>query len=1173
MIPASLTTHSFDMLFLRSLARKAALLWILAGLTLLSSCQKQETPSILVFSKTAGFRHASIEPGQEALKKMAEEQGWKIEFSENDSMFYESSLKNFHTVVFLNTTGDILNAEQQNNFERFIQAGGGYVGIHAATDTEYDWPWYGKLAGAYFRSHPNNPNVKEGEFYVVNHDHAACDSLPDRFTRRDEFYNFNDINPDINVLVNIDESTYTGGENGDDHPMVWYHEFDGGRAFYTGMGHTDESFSEPLFLSHLLGGINYTLGGEKKGNPLDYSKVHTEKMPEENRFSKVVLETNLNEPMELAILPNGNVIFIERYGAIKLYDKALQETRVVDSIAVSTKYTDPEGKISEGEDGLLGVSLDPDFNTNGWMYFYHSVAGAEAKNQLARVTFKNGAFDWDTKKVLIEVPVQREQCCHTGGSMAWDKDGNLYLSTGDNTSPRGITYAPVDEREGRMPWDGQKSSGNTNDLRGSILRIHPEADGTYTIPEGNLFEQGMKKTQPEIYVKGTRNPYRISLDQRTGFLYWGEIGPDDREDSETLGSRGYDEINQARKAGYFGWPYFVGNNYPYADRDYATQETSGMFQLTGATNNSPNNTGLATLPEPTPAFIWYPYAESEEFPLVGSGGRNAMAGPVFYHDDFAGAERQFPKYYDGKLLIYEWMRGWVMAVTMDENGDYVTMEQFMPSYKFSNPMDMAFSDDGDLYILEYGSGWFSQNEDARLVRIEYTEGNRKPAVEFVTDKTADAIPFAATFSAAGSLDPDGDALSYTWEIKDEAGTTIKTVMGRDAAFTFEDAGSYTVDLTADDGQGATSSLSQTFLAGNTPPVVDINITGGNKGFFFQGQPFNYEVSISDAEDGSSANGDIDASQVSVTIDYLPEGYDKNFIAAGHKFADDNTSASAGLTLMKGSDCMSCHQIAKASVGPTYMDVSKKYADDPNATTYLINKIQNGGAGVWGEIAMAAHPDLSVEDAKTMVSYILSLADAPSASLPLSGSFTPVIEPGQSDQGVFIIRAAYGDQGANGIPGLQSEKVLMLRNSNLSAYEAADEVQEVMKLNLPEPPIKMLIAQKDQGWFKFNQVDLTGMGMAMIVSSANAQFGFTGGTVEIHLDSPDGPLIGTSSAIEPQQTPPGGNPMQTAPIMAMTPLTPTTGSHDLYFVCRNPDVPADGRMFGVFNVIFQPAMAR
>lgn len=1152
----------------------SSLLWgLLVPVILLSSCKQQETPRLLVFSKTEGFRHESIESGQEAIKKMAEAQGWEVEVSENDSMFYESSLRNFHAVVFLNTTGDILNPEQQNNFERFIQAGGGYVGIHSATDTEYDWPWYGKLAGAYFLSHPNNPNVKEGEFYVVDHDHSACDSLPKRFGRMDEFYNYKDINPDINVLVKIDESTYTGGENGDDHPMSWYHEYDGGRAFYTGMGHTNETFSEPLFLNHLLGGIEYVLGNQEKASPLDYAKVRTKKMPEENRFEKVVLADNLNEPMELAILPNGNVIFGERYGAIKMFDQETQELTVVDSIPVSTKYTAADGSVSEAEDGLVGLNIDPDFENNHWVYFYYSAAGDEAKNELARAKFQNGAFDWNTKQVIIEVPVQREQCCHTGGSIEFDENGNLFLSTGDNTSPRDIAYAPIDERDGRMPWDAQKSSGNTNDLRGSIIRIHPEEDGSYTIPEGNLFEQGMENTRPEIYVKGTRNPYRISYDKRTGFLYWGDVGPDGREDSVTLGTRGYDEVNQARKPGYFGWPYFVGNNYAYGDHNFETGEVDGLFQFTGARNNSPNSNGREVLPEAQPAFIWYPYAESEEFPMIGSGARNAMAGPVFYRDDFRGAERAFPDYYDEKLLIYDWMRGWIMAVTMNEAGDYETMERIMPSHKFSNPVDMAFHHDGDLYILEYGSGWFSQNEDARLVRIEYTEGNRKPVANMVTESSEGAVPFDVSFSSAGSSDPDGDVVNFRWTITDQDGKEVNNSKGKDGSYTFTEPGTYELEMSADDGNGGMTTVSKTIMAGNAPPTVKVEITGGNSGFFFAGQPFNYQVSVEDAEDGSTADGGIDPSQVSLTIDYLAEGFDKNFITAGHKYADDLGANTAGLTLMKGSDCMSCHQINKSSVGPTYMEVAAKYKDDPNAEAYLMNKIQNGGGGVWGQIAMAAHPDLSDEDAKTMVSYILSLADGQANSLPLTGSYTPTIEPGQSDQGVFIVRAAYTDQGANGIPGIKREQVLMLRNSNLNAHDAADEVQDVMKLKLPNPPIKLLIPEAEGSWFKISNTDLTGMGMIMVVATANANFGFTGGQIEVHIDSPDGPMIGMTSMIEPVAPPPGTDPMQVPPSMAMAPIQSMDGKHDLYFVCKAPPGDPTGRMFGIFNVIFQPGMPR
>src|SRR5690606_20743101 len=192
----------------------------------------------------------------------------------------------------------------------------------------------------------------------------------------------------------------------------------------------------------------------------------------------------------------------------------------------------------------------------------------------------------------------------------------------------------------------QKGSANTNDLRGGVLRIHPEPDGTYTIPDGNLFPPGTEKTRPEIYVMGTRNAYRISVDKKTGYLYWGDVGPDANADSVGFGSRGYDEINQARKPGFFGWPYFIGDNQAYNKVDFATGKSGPKFDPEKPVNTSPNNTGLTELPPAQGAFIWYPYDRSRDFPLVGSGGRTAMAGPVFYSDDFKGAARAFPDYYD-----------------------------------------------------------------------------------------------------------------------------------------------------------------------------------------------------------------------------------------------------------------------------------------------------------------------------------------------------------------------------------------------------------------------------------------------------------------------------------------------------------------------------------------------
>jgi len=230
------------------------------GATCGSSVQPAAPPRVLVFSKTAGFRHSSIETGIAAVRKLGAENGFDVDATEDASVFTEQGLKPYRAVIFLSTTGDVLNAPQQDAFERYIRAGGGWVGVHSATDTEYDWPWYGRLAGAWFVSHPGNPNVQRGTFRVLDKTHISTQGLPDRWEREDEFYNFRNIAPDLHVLVDIDETTYHGGTNGANHPMSWYHAFDGGRAWYTNMGHTEATFAEPLFLKHLLGGIRWAMG-------------------------------------------------------------------------------------------------------------------------------------------------------------------------------------------------------------------------------------------------------------------------------------------------------------------------------------------------------------------------------------------------------------------------------------------------------------------------------------------------------------------------------------------------------------------------------------------------------------------------------------------------------------------------------------------------------------------------------------------------------------------------------------------------------------------------------------------------------------------------------------------------------------------------------------------------
>lgn len=222
--------------------------------------EENAAPSrILVFSKTSGYYHESIPEGIAAIQKLGNENDVQVDTTKNAAYFHPDSLQNYKAVVFLSTTQDVLNDTQQQAFEQYIKGGGGYAGIHAAADTEYDWPWYNRLVGAYFLSHPKQQNAT---VRVNNKNHASTSHLPDNWEIFDELYNYKDINPEVNVLATLDESTYEGGENGENHPIVWYHEFDGGRAFYTGLGHTKESYSNPVFLQHMWGGINYAMGQE-----------------------------------------------------------------------------------------------------------------------------------------------------------------------------------------------------------------------------------------------------------------------------------------------------------------------------------------------------------------------------------------------------------------------------------------------------------------------------------------------------------------------------------------------------------------------------------------------------------------------------------------------------------------------------------------------------------------------------------------------------------------------------------------------------------------------------------------------------------------------------------------------------------------------------------------------
>lgn len=1106
---------------------------------LIPACKPKKEINVLVFSKTAGFRHQSIEAGKVAFLEMSKKYSFKMDTTEDATYFQEKNLKNYNVVVFLNTTLDIFDENQQLEFQRFIQAGGGFVGIHAAADTEYDWPWYGKLVGAYFNGHPNNPNVREADVHCTDKTHVSTKHLPDTWHRNDEWYNYKDINPNINKLLNLDETTYEGGTNGEDHPIAWYHEYDGGRAWYTGGGHTDESFSEPEFLEHIWGGIQYAAGD---GKPVNYALKTV--APQENRFVKHVLDQGLHEPMELDLLPDGKIIYVERIGNVKMYEPKKKTTSIIHKMDVTTRH----------EDGLLGVALDPNFEANRWVYFFYSHPDTEnVRQNVSRFTMGADymSIDSTSEKVLIEIPVQREECCHSGGSLEFDAKGNLYISVGDDTNPHQSNgYSPSDGREGRKPFDARRSSANTMDLRGKILRITPQADGTYTIPEGNLFTDA-DEGRPEIYVMGCRNPFRIAIDNRTGYLYWGDVGPDARDDSTGLGARGHDEVNQARKAGFFGWPLFIADNKPYHKRDFAKQVAFEAFEVEKPVNESPNNTGAQVLPPAQPAFIWYPYARSDEFPLMGDGGRNAMAGPVFYEEDYEANEGRFPSYYDGKLIAYEWMRGLLLAVTMNEDGDFESMERIMPSHKFSNPTDMLFSPKGDLYMLEYGTRWFSKNEDARLVHIEYISGNRKPVADFEADKTIGAAPLTVNFSSDKSVDFDEDDLKYEWYF-----TGFEEVQSTAAnpTYTFEEAGEYTVHLITTDVEGERSEKTMNVRVGNDMPELAWQLKG-NQTFYFPNQPLEYSVSVSDKEDGKMGEG-ITPEQVVVTIDYLAEGFDANEVAMGHQTA---AAFASGYKLMEGSDCSTCHQVNATSVGPNYLEIARKYKEDDNAANYLAEKIINGGGGVWGERPMAAHPDISEFDAAKMAKYILSLGEEEEKKrVPTTGTYAFKEDP-KNTEGTYIFTASYTDKGGEKVGPLTAQQVTVLRHPTIAAA-SFDKTDKASSFTLDAENSQGLVQQETEivlgmpnSYILFKDIDLTDVKSVQFNGLFNPQF-FGGGKIQIHTGAKDGALIGE---VDVASTP--------GFVQMRSDLKASEGKQDLYFnfVPANENMP----VLGLLNMVF------
>ncbi len=880
--------------------------------------------------------------------------------------------------------------------------------------------------------------------------------------------------------------------------------------------------------------------------------------PEDNRFTPVVLVPGgeLDEPIAFEVLRDDRVIVIERKGVVKVVDPVAKTVKRVGTIPVNTKYVSAEGAVTEAEEGLMGLSIDPNFETSPWLYILYSHP-TEAKHVLGRWEFQNDQIVPGSERQILEYPTQREVCCHTGGGMTWDADGNLYLATGNNTG--NMPFSTTDERPDRSSWDDQRTSASTNDLRGKILRIRPRPDGTYSIPPGNLYPPGAPQTRPEIYAMGLRNPWRLSRDSRTGYLYWGEIGPDAGEDTPNV-VRGYDELNQARGPGNFGWPYFIGDNFAYPVYDYDTSESGPKKDPKKPVNASVNNTGLKELPPAEPAMVYYPYGVSERFPDVGTGSRCAIGGPVYRRADRPSALRPFPDYYEGKWLVADFSRGWIMSIALDGNGRYQSMERFLPGYRPVEILDVKFGPNGDLYVLEYGSNWFRKSDDSKLVRIEYNAGNRTPVPAVSASRMGGAVPFEVTLSSTGTRDYDGDPLKFAWRVEDLVRGAARTFTGPSAVVPFAAAGVYDATLTATDPSGAAASRTVTIIAGNEPPAVTMAVTG-NRTFYFPNRPVTYTAQVRDREDGATATGAIPASQVALSIDYVSEGFDVSALRQDGQSVDATTRFAVARAIMAQSDCKACHNLDTANQGPSFADIAAKYRPDKTAADKLAEKIRTGGTGVWGDKTRPPHAGLALHETRAIARYILGVGDSAINTRPLAGSHDPAVPQGDNGRGSWVFRAVYTDRGVRDIPPITTEATVVRRSPTLSPG-LADVIQGASTRVENNGAGPIAAVPRAGARLGFRRFDLTGIRFVEILAQTLARELHAGGVVELRLDSAAGPLVGQAEIPAP-----GVGPRRPPDAPAARIAVSATGLHDVFLVFRNDTAPASATLMVVTGVRF------
>ena len=662
----------------------------------------------------AARRPVLIVPGKSALGRLAEKRLVAAARSEALRPVVArrptaKQIRRARAVVFAAGRGTPLDRRAEAALNRRVRNGGGVVLAGSSVRLQPRSRDFVTLVGA---KPAGTDTAKRAQVQFVDRLHPASVRLKSRWNTKERWVSLA-TNPTgrVHVLGWVDEKTYAPAEKlamGVEHPVSWCRELGRGRAFTTTLGLTKRTWNARAFRRHLAGAMAYA-AGTRSG---DCGATVW------SNWKRIVIDEDITDGTQLDVGPDGRVYYLER---------SASQLKIYDPVADIVKDAGDIPSVPGLGQGLLGLALDPGFLENRWLYIYRHVEGLNGR--LSRFTLgKDDQVDLTSEKILLNIP--NSGVDHNGGGLAMRSNGDLFLAIGANDMPH------FDGHYGsRMPTplgpflqvDSEATSQNTDSLLGKVLRIHPTPDGKYTIPAQNMFAPGTPQTRPEIYSMGHRNAFHIKVDDVTGDLLEGDVGPDGLEDDPERGPKGYDEFNliEHNAGKNYGWPYCIGPNLPYNDVDSVTREGTGEpFDCSNLVNRSPNSTGITELGPAAKPLVWYPYGIGDDFPEMSEAwdggtdaGRLAIPGPIYR--PFAGST--MPLFFNQSWFIADWARNYLKQLILDDKGRVLRIQRFAPGRGTQAPIDMDIGADGSLYVLEWGgqSIPFGNPLAAKVVRYRY----------------------------------------------------------------------------------------------------------------------------------------------------------------------------------------------------------------------------------------------------------------------------------------------------------------------------------------------------------------------------------------------------------------------------------------------------------------------